>query len=631
MTMTDAIVGRDDNPSGQIAIPGMGHKKLSEGEAGFRKGGGIQNLMCGNCRYFSDGTCSQVEVSPEPGDYCDEFGTPLNEGRTPSPTGALTVFSRPGHMDLFINRVAQDPQTGVRRWYATSSGTKKDAYGEYMTVGLFKDFILRAERREQPPEMFASRAWRGGLPYMGVAHYLDLEGVGIVGDCEQIYIDGEVLKAKGIWRDTPIALRAFDSIQKDIADNIPQERRVRISIAFVDWGHEHKGFGTFARKALTDACELCSKGVGEKFYRKGHLVHLALTRRPAYAETEIALEERSMTDKRADAASIVGDEMADELEKRAKASLTARSAEGIDPGAVVVRQETEAPPDGQGEEPVKPETPETPKEEPPVEASAGPVLAEESILGGAKSLDEAEAFLVRSGKPPLMDSWAVLGGVLANIAGQDKAPVIAGVLADFQRTIDVMTARALTEVSAFIKAGPPAPVTAPAPAPEPAKATATEVVTIQAHVLDPALATFRSVYDEAMATPVDANNRLSMIQPAMDALGDAIMRNVVETTAAGSPEAPAAPASVGLSREETAQLFAEQIAPIRAMVEQLTQAIQAPRLDTRSRVPAPRGLTVTQEAMPGQPIVSRSGSLATPASKPNSLRAISRRSVGLPD
>jgi len=199
------------------------------------------------------------------------------------------------------------------------------------------------------------------------------------------------------------------------------------------------------------------------------------------------------------------------------------------------------------------------------------------------------------------------------------------VLADFQRTIDVMTARALGEVAAFIKAGPPAPVAAPAPKP----VKAIEVLTIQAHVLDPALSTFRSAYDEAMATPVDANNRLSMIQPAMDALGDAIMRNVVETTAAGSSEPFAAPASVGLSRDETAQLFAEQIAPIRAMVEQLTQAIQAPRLETRSRVPAPRGLTVTQESMPGQPIVSRSGVQATPGSKPNSLRAIVRGSVGL--
>jgi hypothetical protein len=230
--------------------------------------------------------------------------------------------------------------------------------------------------------------------------------------------------------------------------------------------------------------------------------------------------------------------------------------------------------------------------------------------------------------------------VLANIAGADKAPAIAGVLTDFQRTIDQMTVRTLSEVAQFlkVKAEAPAPTPAPTPAPEPEPTTVVNNVVaagVQPHVLDEPLSAFRAAYDGAMATPVDANNRLSLIQPAMDALGDVIMRNVVETTASASPSpspsATSAPAPAGISREEAAQLFAEQIAPIRTMLEQFVQTRSAPSPDIRSRIPAPRGLSVALEAVPGAPIVSRAGSLATPASKPNSVRAIARRSVGLPD
>lgn len=648
-----------DNPSGQIALGGQ-TKKLSVGEVGFSKGGGIPSLSCSDCRYFVQGTCWQVDVEPAVDDLCDEFQPSLEEGRIPSNSGqTLALMSGVERKDLYITRVAADPKTGQRRWFATSSGTKKDAYGEYMTVGLFQDFIERIRRKENAPEVFASKAWTGGNPYLGVAHYLDHEGSAIVGDTEKVYIDGDVFKAKGTFRDTPLAQKAYDAIKQDIELNRPADERVRISIAFVDFAHDHQGVGQFVRKTLADRCDLCERGVGEKRYQKGLLVHLALTRRPAYAETAILLEERSMTTKRDDAASIVGDELADELENKSK-TLTARS-EGIDPSAVVIKADEKAAQPTMGEG--KPEAPpEAPIEQ--TQRATGTVdqekrreeeLAEveRHYLGGAMTLDAAEKFLAERAdkKPVLLDSWGVLAGVLSNIAtsrSADKPTAIRQALGDFQSNLDVMTARALTGLHDLIAAKAQGgddvedekkmeeekpeeeeeekegveekslvAETAPAPAPAPV------------HVLDSALTAFREAYDKAMALPTDAESKLTMLQPAMDALGDVVLRSVHSATkqpepapatdAAASSVPAMTPESVAsIVDERVVQRVAEQVAPLKAMLEAAlaARAVEAPM---RPAAPQPRALRPVQ-------LAERS---AAPASRPSSLRAAIRRSVGI--
>src|SRR3972149_2872250 len=104
---------------------------------------------------------------------------------------------------LLITKVAQDKQTGVRRWYAKASGVERDLYDERMSLDLFKDFIRRAEAREAVPEPFSSEARNGGLPSLGVAHYLDLGGAGIVGRTAQLWLVGNLLKARGPLRGRP--------------------------------------------------------------------------------------------------------------------------------------------------------------------------------------------------------------------------------------------------------------------------------------------------------------------------------------------------------------------------------------------------------------------------------------------
>jgi hypothetical protein len=555
---------------------------------------------------------------------------------------------------MFITRV--DEKT--RRWYATSSGIKRDAYGEYMTVDLFRDFIRRIHANEPAPEVFTSKAWRGGNPYLGVAHYLDMEGSAIIGPTERVYIDGSTLKARGYFNDTPLARAAFTAIQRDIQNGVPPDERVRISIAFVDYGHDHTGVGAFERKSLADRCAYCEKGTGEKHYKKGVLVHLALTRNPAYRETEIALQERSMSSKRDDAASIVGDDMADELEKKAK-GLTERS--DVDPGAMVIKAEdaVTAPP------PTAPAVGEPMLAQPMGEhtGTAPMEMMSKGFLGGAKSLAEADAFLGRSGSPLLLDSYGVLSAVLTNIAGSEHADSIKAALAEFQTGVDQATVRTLNDVHKILTAKgetevtevpitpevpevaaapvtPTEPVATP-PAPEaPATDPVPEPVAAAVHPLDGPFAALRQTYDHALASALAPEDRLALMQTPYDALQDAVMRAFAEP-AASAPNAAAVPSA---TREELGALIAAQVAPLQAEMRAFMAAVapvvarmsaQAPKAPEVPVAPAPTPrVGIERRAFR---LVPRSTSapgagfspFGEPPKKASGIRALARRSVGI--
>jgi len=306
--MTEAVRGNagGSGQTGQTTV-GTGRRKLTPSEAGYRKGGGVPGLQCGDCINFEAGQCRIIDIPAiNPGDYCDEFET--------NPQGRVTMgeVSGPATMkaeglavsgplrrvvpivavsQMWITRVGEDRQTGVKHWFSTASGVDRDLYNERMSIELFKDFIKRAEGRDKVPPPFSSKAWNGGLPYLGVAHYLDLDGAGIAGPTRQIYVDGTVFKARGDFNETPVGIAAYNAIKRDIDDDLPFEQRTRISIAFIDWAHDHEGQGMFERRSMIERCDMCERGLGEKVYKAGHLVHLALTRRPAYPSTSIELEE----------------------------------------------------------------------------------------------------------------------------------------------------------------------------------------------------------------------------------------------------------------------------------------------------------------------------------------------------
>ena len=168
------------------------------------------------------------------------------------------------------------------------------------------------------------------MPYLSVSHYTDLDGEAVPGVVDAVYVDGSYLKAKGKMFDSKLGNACWKSLVEDL-DKIKKgeavDNKVRVSIGFLDYGHMHKSNGfVFDRKSLDDVCPECldeiKKGeyAGRAFY-KGLLVHLAMTRVPMNQDTTIDPDlevTRSMTTRKEDAASIIGEELADDLDEKAK-------------------------------------------------------------------------------------------------------------------------------------------------------------------------------------------------------------------------------------------------------------------------------------------------------------------------
>lgn len=225
---------------------------------------------------------------------------------------------------LYIDKAGFDKESGEMRFHAVGSDTHTDSYGDNMTAELFSDFIQRIESGEAPPEGYGNDYWNGGMPYVSVSHYPDLEGKAVPGELQSVYMDGNRLKGRGRFFETPLGIAAFKSVCKDQTGEVPDDEKVRISIAFLDWKHQHKSNGyVFEREAITDRCPECIKefleqsGQGKEFLR-GHLVHWALTRVPVNQRTDVELEEKSMSEiltQKDDAASIVGEEEAEKIDE----------------------------------------------------------------------------------------------------------------------------------------------------------------------------------------------------------------------------------------------------------------------------------------------------------------------------
>ena len=220
---------------------------------------------------------------------------------------------------LTIKKASLDPETGEMRWRADTSDTEIDHYGDRMSLALYNDFLERIEKGEHAPEDVTSEFWNGGMPYVSISHYPDLNGDGVPGEVTALYVDGNFLKAKGIFYDNPLGKRCWEAVKKDLSED--DENKVRVSIAFLDYKHKHLSTGyeyePLGEDPLCPEClkEFFTGEYGGKEYQRGYLVHLALTRVPANERTLMEVD-RSMTTRKEDAESIVG-ELAEDLEEKA--------------------------------------------------------------------------------------------------------------------------------------------------------------------------------------------------------------------------------------------------------------------------------------------------------------------------
>lgn len=221
-----------------------------------------------------------------------------------------------------IEKASYDKATNTRTWRCVASDTEDDLYKDNMSLPLFSRFVGRIESNEQVPEQFRSNFWAGGVPYLSVSHYPDMDGNAVPGSVEKVYIDGNRLKAMGRFFDTPLGRSCFESICEDLyGENQNDDEKIRISIAFIDYKHKHKDNDfVFERTDLDEYCPQCLldlvRGkVGNREFLDGHLIHLALTRVPVNERTLMEVEKAMPKTRKDDAASIIGDELADELEE----------------------------------------------------------------------------------------------------------------------------------------------------------------------------------------------------------------------------------------------------------------------------------------------------------------------------
>ena len=188
---------------------------------------------------------------------------------------------------MFITKSVES--NGLRKWAAVNSDTDPDLYGERMSLELYRKMLSYIKDEVPPPAHFKSMVcsdyWCGGMPYVSLAHYPDLNGKAVPGETLELFIDGKQLKAKGIMNNTPLGNAVWKSLKKD--ENLSNdENKIRISIAFLDLAHKHGENGkVFVRESDTSVCAECKKGVGDKIYLDGYLVHLALTRVPVNPRT----------------------------------------------------------------------------------------------------------------------------------------------------------------------------------------------------------------------------------------------------------------------------------------------------------------------------------------------------------
>lgn len=217
--------------------------------------------------------------------------------------------------EFSMSIVKATSKNGEMAWRSVNSDVEEDFFGEKMSLELFADFDKHIKDNEKIPAVFrdaiCEEDWCGGMPYLSVAHYKSgKDRVNVPGEIKNVYVDGKALKSTGTLFETPLGKSVYKSLKKDLTEkaNIP----VRISIGFLDTEHSHGERFTFVRESMNDKCPLCKDGIGDKIYKKGHLVHLALTRVPANPRTEMELEQKSMTTKLEDAKSVIQDE---EVEK----------------------------------------------------------------------------------------------------------------------------------------------------------------------------------------------------------------------------------------------------------------------------------------------------------------------------
>jgi len=527
---------------------------------------------------------------------------------------------------MYITKAVTDGNN-VMRWSAVNSDTDYDSYKERMSLDLYKDFAeYITGKKELKPEfrsLVYSDFWTGGMPYLSISHYPDLNGVAVPGEPTEIFVDGIKLKAKGTLFNNSLGHSVYRSLKED--KNKQPEDKIRISIGFLDLAHKHGDNGkVWVRESIHSLCPQCLEGVGDKVYVQGCLVHLALTRVPVNKRTEMVLEEKAdMTKKKTrkeDAESIVGKDEAEKIEMAQKASQQ-RSDVLIEMSDVTEEETQELVNEVEAEEPE--ETPvEEPVEEPAPEPVSEPVSepvveeaqvekSEDEVMGnalnemnpvdylpygGATSMKEAENYVAAKDEAIyLMDMWSVFSNVIWNIMDRpdvkDKRSAMNQAVDEFK---NVLTAKAMLTFS---------------------EATVNKAET-NLHQLQPAIDALLEKVDNSIG--LDDGGKAEILNPALQELGTAITDYLQEKSVVQNDEPPAQ-INILDEMKELLQPLSEGLKTLSDRMGILEAKSNTQNVEVKPRIPQSRTYQ--------QSVVVKAKQEDQP--KPGSLKDIARKSVGL--
>lgn len=186
------------------------------------------------------------------------------------------------YLSMVISKVSK--RQGVMHFETTASDTDWDSDDERLTLELFDDFIRQegAKKAELGDEYVP--------PYLSISHFQMP-----VGDVDAFWTQGNRFKTRGIFYDDKFGRALFKAIVKERVSGEEVENPVKISIGF--WPHEAR------------------EEDGKIAYTKGEFDHEAATRVPINVRATFdEVIEKSMTTKKEDAASMIGEELAIELD-----------------------------------------------------------------------------------------------------------------------------------------------------------------------------------------------------------------------------------------------------------------------------------------------------------------------------
>lgn len=244
-------------------------------------------------------------------------------------------------IDFIITKASEDPETGEKRWRATVSKFEKDKQDDEVTKEFYEYAAHQIAEGVYPSPALVVSHFDDPRPE---SKYTATPDIFVAGHTTDIYVDGNLPKAKGVFADTPLGNALFNAVKIDQQLELPHEERIRISMAF-----------------RPEPGGLQKSDAGHNVFTKGSIRHYAATRVPIVGSTNIevgGLELKSdiKLTKKQDAESIVGEEFAEELygayseimkSKSDDQDLFFKADDGFDMGACLETKKSEDIPEKQ--------------------------------------------------------------------------------------------------------------------------------------------------------------------------------------------------------------------------------------------------------------------------------------------